>query len=180
MSIEEHAIPYPTAANKVMPSQHDMMAINEYFDDRRTTQQEMGKGVPLHQVQGPLYSVEFKNARSDVFYVSESDKASGLHPTCGDLVIVEADRGKDLGRVVADNVNKDHITTTTQAEFASKSGGGSTREMHPKRIYRLAQPQEIALLAIKNQDEEKALYLCQTKIARLNLPMEVVSAEYQW
>jgi cell fate regulator YaaT (PSP1 superfamily) len=90
-------------------------------------------------------------------------------------VIVEADRGKDLGTVVADNVSKDNVASG-QLDIASKSA----REMHPKRIYRLAQPQEISLLAVKKQDEDKALYLCQTKIARLNLPMEVVSAEYQW
>jgi len=177
LGLEEHSIPYPSAAPHpaMVPSQHDMMAINEYFDDRRTTQQEMGKGIPLHQVQGALYTVEFKNTRSDVFYVSAADAASGLMPKCGDLVIVEADRGKDLGTVVADNVSKDNVASC-QLDIASKSA----REMHPKRIYRLAQPQEISLLAVKKQDEDKALYLCQTKIARLNLPMEVVSAEYQW
>ncbi|KAH8556598.1 PSP1 C-terminal conserved region-domain-containing protein [Umbelopsis sp. PMI_123] len=176
LGLEENAIPFPSAANPnamMAPSQHDMAAIHEYFDDRRTTQQEMGKGIPLHQVQGALYTVEFKGSRSDLYYVSESDALSGLHPQCGDLVIVEADRGKDLGTVVAENVSKDSVDV-------SGSKPGSTREMYPKRIYRLAQPQEISLLAVKKQDEEKALFLCQSKIARLNLPMEVVSAEYQW
>lgn len=174
MSLEEHSVPYPT--NTSIPSQHDMLAINEYFDDRRTTQQEMGKGIPFHQVQGPLYTVQFKNNRSDVFYVSEADAASGLHPKCGDHVIVEADRGKDLGTVVMDNVQKDDVSNL-QEKLSSTS---STREMHSKRIYRLAQPQEIVLLSAKSQDEDKALFLCQSKIARMNLPMEVVSAEYQW
>jgi hypothetical protein len=176
LGLEENAIPFPSAANPnamMAPSQHDMATIHEYFDDRRTTQQEMGKGIPLHQVQGALYTVEFKGSRSDLYYVSESDALSGLHPQCGDLVIVEADRGKDLGTVVAENVSKDSVDV-------SGSKPGSTREMYPKRIYRLAQPQEISLLAVKKQDEEKALFLCQSKIARLNLPMEVVSAEYQW
>jgi cell fate regulator YaaT (PSP1 superfamily) len=116
--------------------------------------------------------VEFKNGRSDFFYIADSDIV--LSPKVGDLVIVEADRGKDMGKVVADNVSKDDIPQPD----VSKSG--STREMHPKRIYRLAQREETALLTIKKQDEERALYLCQTKIARLNLPMEVISAEYQW
>jgi PSP1 C-terminal conserved region len=176
LGFEDHTVPFPSAANPNplrAPSQHDMVAINEYFDDRRTTQQEMGKGIPLHQVQGALYTVEFKSTRSDIFYVSEADALSGLHPKCGDLVIVEADRGKDLGTVVAENVSKDTADI-------SGSKPNSTREVYPKRIYRLAQPQEVSLLAIKKQDEEKALLLCQSKIARLNLPMEVVSAEYQW
>ncbi|KAG2188350.1 hypothetical protein INT44_001103 [Umbelopsis vinacea] len=172
--LEDHTVPYPSATNPnslMAPSQHDMVAINEYFDDRRTTQQEMGKGIPLHQVQGALYTVEFKGTRSDTFYVSEADAFSGLHPKCGDLVIVEADRGKDLGTVVTENVSKD---------TADGTKANTTREVYPKRIYRLAQPQEVSLLAVKEQDEEKALFLCQSKIARLNLPMEVVSAEYQW
>ncbi|KAJ2962061.1 hypothetical protein NQZ79_g2747 [Umbelopsis isabellina] len=172
MGLEEHPIPYPTTTN--IPTQHDMLAINEYFDDRRTTQQDMGKGIPLHQVQGPLYTVQFKNDRSDVFYVSETDAAAGLNLKCGDHVIVEADRGKDLGIVVTDNVQKDDVSNVQE-----KLSSTPTREMHSKRIYRLAQPQEIVLLSTKSQDEDKALYLCQSKIARMNLPMEVLSAEYQ-
>ena len=35
-------------------------------------------------------------------------------------------------------------------------------------------------LAVKNQDEIKALQLCQSKVRAKKLPMEVVDAEYQW
>ncbi|KAL8705859.1 MAG: hypothetical protein Q9201_001082 [Fulgogasparrea decipioides] len=47
-----------------------------------------------------LYVVTFKACRSDVFYVSEG---TGLQVKPGDLVIVEADRGTDLGTVAHDN-----------------------------------------------------------------------------
>jgi PSP1 C-terminal conserved region len=48
-----------------------------------------------HQTQ-PLFIVTFKCCRSDVFYVQEG---TGLQVKPGDLVIVEADRGTDLGTV---------------------------------------------------------------------------------
>lgn len=48
-----------------------------------------------HQAQ-PLFIVTFKCCRSDVFYIQEG---SGLQVKPGDLVIVEADRGTDLGTV---------------------------------------------------------------------------------
>lgn len=46
--------------------------------------------------------VSFKACRTDVFYVQEG---TGLRVKTGDLVIVEADRGTDLGTVVAENVS---------------------------------------------------------------------------
>lgn len=48
-----------------------------------------------------LYIVTFKAQRADLFYVQE---ATGLHVKKGDLVIVEADRGADLGTVASNNV----------------------------------------------------------------------------
>ncbi|KIX01329.1 uncharacterized protein Z518_09054 [Rhinocladiella mackenziei CBS 650.93] len=49
----------------------------------------------------PLFIVNFKCCRSDVFYIQEG---TGLHVSVGDLVIVEADRGTDLGTVQHTNV----------------------------------------------------------------------------
>jgi hypothetical protein len=56
-----------------------------------------------HHTQ-PLYIVSFKCRRSDVFYIQE---ATGLHVNLGDLVIVEADRGTDLGTVMHANLTWD-------------------------------------------------------------------------
>lgn len=60
-------------------------------------------GVPpyLASTNQPLYIVNFKCCRSDVFYIQEG---TGLHVNPGDLVIVEADRGTDLGAVQHTNV----------------------------------------------------------------------------
>jgi hypothetical protein len=59
-------------------------------------------GLPQPRQNQPLYIVLFKCSRADVFYVQEG---TGLSVKPGDLVIVEADRGTDLGTVAKDNVD---------------------------------------------------------------------------
>lgn len=64
-----------------------------------------GMMLPMHaqpRSQQLLYFVTFKACRGDVFYVQEG---TGLRVRVGDLVIVEADRGTDLGTVIADNIS---------------------------------------------------------------------------
>jgi len=48
-----------------------------------------------------LYMVTFKAQRADVFYVQED---TGMNVRKGDLVIVEADRGEDLGTIASESV----------------------------------------------------------------------------
>lgn len=68
-------------------------------------QSQYGRSQQLGHLQARpsqlLYIVTFKAQRADVFYVQE---ATGLHVKKGDLVIVEADRGADLGTVASNNV----------------------------------------------------------------------------
>lgn len=61
-------------------------------------------GAYLGPASQPLFIVNFKCCRSDVFYIQEG---TGLHVNVGDLVIVEADRGTDLGTVQHTNVTWD-------------------------------------------------------------------------
>ncbi|KAF9935632.1 hypothetical protein BGZ67_003233 [Mortierella alpina] len=150
---------------------------------------ELGKGLSLGQLphREALYVVEFKAGRNDLFYVTES---SGLSLKTGDLVIVEADRGKDLGKITNDSITPKHIQAlqdqqveiaAMQAQQDGSAGAHRTpKEIHPKRIFRLAQSTEISQLAHKSQDEVKAMMVCQTKVRQKRLPMEVVDAEYQW
>ena len=49
-----------------------------------------------------LYLVTFKAARAEIYYVQEG---TGLEVNTGDLVIVEADRGTDLGTVAHKNID---------------------------------------------------------------------------
>lgn len=84
-----------------------------------------------------LHVVLFKCARADVFYIQEG---TGLTVKPGDLVIVEADRGTDLGTVAKDNVDwqaakelKDHyaeehykwLMMYSQGAAAAQEGSGA-------------------------------------------------------
>ncbi|KAF8584973.1 PSP1-domain-containing protein [Ramaria rubella] len=146
---------------------------------------DLGKGVPLHAVPPsyPLFIVEFKAGRTDLFYTTE--RAQDIR--AGDLVIVEADRGKDLGKVVNDSITLAEVEAFQKAQAQKAMHAASLldgppvkRDINPKRIYGKAQPQDTQLLASKIQDELKALQLCQSKVRAKKLPMEVVDAEYQW
>ncbi|TEB11596.1 PSP1-domain-containing protein [Coprinellus micaceus] len=157
---------------------------------------ELGKGVPLSAVPAscPLFIVEFKAGRTDLFYLNESTHDIKV----GDIVIVEADRGKDLGKVVNDTITLGEVEAyqKSQAEKAAAAAGfgggsdqptspggatpGSKKEINPKMIYGKASPQDTQLLAQKLGDEQKALQLCQSKVRAKKLPMEVIDAEYQW
>ena len=124
---------------------------------------DLGKGVPLHAVPAscPLYIVEFKAGRTDLFYVTDFT----VDIRVGDLVIVEADRGKDLGKVVNDTITlaeveafqrqqqqqqqqSSHVgyseTPTSPGEHPSLSAGGtsSKKEINPKLIYGKAGTQD--------------------------------------
>ncbi|KAI6044352.1 PSP1 C-terminal conserved region-domain-containing protein [Pisolithus marmoratus] len=150
---------------------------------------DLGKGVPLSSVPAswPLYIVEFKAGCTDLFYLTDLS----LDIRVGDLVIVEADRGKDLGTVVNDSITLKEVEAfeREQRERAAYGDGsplspggqqGSKKEINPKMIYGKAQPQDRQQLVAKSQDELKALQLCQTKVRQKKLPMEVIDAEYQW
>ena len=125
----------------------------------------------------------------------------------GDLVVVEADRGKDLGKCLTsctlDEVRdfQMHQVESALGQLAANAGGGSTiggvatlppdqqpsaaaiarmtKEIHPKKIYGLASPADVALLAVKAADEQKALNVCRAKVLQHQLPMEVTDAEFQ-
>lgn len=144
-----------------------------------------------------IYMVEFKAGRTDFFYSPQELQV-------GDLVIVEADRGRDLGKVAMNDLTEEQITLLQsqkdkqqqqqqQSDAAAEIGcdhatatknnnnnnnGGSVDSL--KRIHRLAAPDEINQLLSKKQDEQRALSVCQQKIKQRKLRMEVVDAEYQW
>lgn len=163
-------------------------------DNASSNLQDLGKGVPLQMLprDTPLYIVEFKQGRTDLYF--KQSQQGGEGDICkGDLVIVEADRGKDLGSVINDSITVDQVQTflAHQAELAA--GGQSdgvhpaamtlsrlTRSVNPKRLFSKAGPSDTSLLHAKAQDEERALTLCTTKVNQRGLPMSVVAAEMQW
>ncbi|EGN94147.1 hypothetical protein SERLA73DRAFT_96977 [Serpula lacrymans var. lacrymans S7.3] len=153
---------------------------------------DLGKGVPLSSVPAswPLYIVEFKAGRTDLFYLTDLS----LDIRVGDLVIVEADRGKDLGKVVNDSITLKEVEAFQREQRerigfgdggpmspgGAQGGASGKKEINPKMIYGKAQPHDTQHLVTKIQDEVKALQLCQSKVRQKKLPMEVIDAEYQW
>jgi cell fate regulator YaaT (PSP1 superfamily) len=113
----------------------------------------------------------------------------------GDLVIVEADRGKDLGKIINDSITLAEVEAFQKQQKLMTVGAqdghgvptspstavpGVNKEINPKMIYGKAGPQDVQALNTKLHDEAKALELCRTKVRQRKLPMEVIDAEYQW
>lgn len=139
---------------------------------------DMGKGVKLESdlLSNVLfYVIEFKGGRSDIFYSSIGYKQ-------GDLVMVEADRGRDLGKISVENIHRVQVETfyRNNRNMEEEPLDNKKQEIFIKRIFRQARPDEITLLLAKGQDESKALVVCQSKIKQKKLCMQVVDAEYQW
>lgn len=133
-----------------------------------------------------LILVAFKAGRIDVFYLP-SDVAS---INVGDIVIVEADRGHDLGKVVKKDISIDEARLLKLLQFQEQQSALSDHDMNsilvknlhhhspgqqqnqtphtlhfPKPVIGLAQQSEILQILNKKQDEEKACRLCLAKIA---------------
>ncbi|KAK9366960.1 PSP1 C-terminal conserved region-domain-containing protein [Lipomyces kononenkoae] len=139
-----------------------------------------------------LYCVEFKSGRIDVFYIAEG---SNLDVKPGDVVIVDADRGRDLGRVTHVNISVEtaheiKIQQHKEQQFALQQNGGEVTgqpdsgpnpmTLQPKQIIRFAQPMEIQQLTKKRHDENRALEICMQKVEERGMVMQVLDSEYQW
>lgn len=139
--------------------------------------QNMGKGVPLlellHDDTVTLFTVELAPGRQDIYYMQHDENHNEVVKE-GDLVIVEADRGQDMGQV------KGVFAKTTTKDDDDDDDGDDNNTTCIRRLYRLATREEIATLPTKAQDEAKALLVCQSKIKERELPMQVLRAEYQW
>lgn len=163
----------------------------------------------LNSHRGPLYLIEFKAGRTEIFYVLDADVA--LAVKVGDLVIVEADRGEDLGRITGEmstqrirqlisQLPHDSLASALASQFdesVTASGANvnhnlaglkdfeiaaliASKEICPKRVHRLATPMDVRFLQAKAQEEALAMVRCQARIRQKKLPMDVVDAEYQW
>lgn len=116
---------------------------------------DLGKGVPLHAVPSHwhLYIIEFKAGRTDLFYNTDA----GQDIRIGDIVIVEADRGKDLGKVVNDTITLAEVEAFQKQQAAKfgygedqgapmspgAPGGSGKKDINPKRIFGKAQTHDM-------------------------------------
>jgi len=88
----------------------------------------------------------------------------GVPAEPGALVLVEAERGVDLGEVIAVPPNCQH----------------ARRDSKPRRVLRLATPEELELRSRLREEEAAALVVVKERVARFGLPMHLVDAEYQF
>lgn len=102
----EFAVAYFARDQSMRPADHgsSVSATNMH---QLYMQSQYGRPHPQHlslaqtRPNQLLYIVTFKAQRADVFYVQEG---TGLQVRKGDLVIVEADRGADLGTVASEGI----------------------------------------------------------------------------
>ncbi|OHT12661.1 hypothetical protein TRFO_17492 [Tritrichomonas foetus] len=104
------------------------------------------------------YQVQFGSTRRAIFHATTK-----LQLNVNDFVLTEADRGFDVGRIVA-TIKKPALRDLKSA----------------KLIVRLASQHEVAQLPQKAEREARALALCQAKVAELHLPMAITGAEFQF
>ena len=149
----------PTGSRSIQPQQppfYPQQIQRRTSDAPPPSINDLGKGVPLSSVPAswPLYIVEFKAGRTDLFYLTDL----GLDIRVGDLVIVEADRGKDLGKVVNDTITLEEVEAFQREQKERVGYGdsgplspggqqGSKKEINPKMIYGKAQPQDTQYVA---------------------------------
>ena len=109
--------------------------------------------------------VSFKGTRRDYFRFDSLDLAPG------DRVIVEADRGEDLGEVTAlGNI----------AERKCSSSGGCATPTPTQRVLRRAGAEEIRRAGHKSEDERVARLETRKHVARHGLRMKVTETEWQF
>jgi cell fate regulator YaaT (PSP1 superfamily) len=109
--------------------------------------------------------VGFKGNRKDYFAMDPG----GMGP--GDHVIVEADRGEDLGELLA---------VGTIAERKCSSSGGCSTPIPERRVLRPAREAEVSLLTSLRKDEDRVRLETRRKVAAHGLRMKVTEAEWQF
>ena len=141
---ESSVLPTPVTPGGLRPGANYPPGLQRRPSDAAKSINDLGKGVPLHSMptSWPLYIVEFKAGRTDLFYCTDLS----LDIRVGDLVIVEADRGKDLGKVVNDTITLAEVEAFQKQQkilsgYAEAQGQlptsptSSVKEINPKMIY---------------------------------------------
>jgi len=105
-----------------------------------------------------IYLVEFKGSRKE--YFSNPDC---LSVRSGDYVIVQAERGEDMGRVIK------------KLPYEMEK-----QEKKPHNILRLAMPEDLNKLLANREKEKQCVKQCEKMITERNLEMKLVDAEFQF
>ena len=161
---------YPQTQRRPSDAQHHMPPPSSQIHQQNIS--DLGKGVPLHAVPSswPLFIVEFKAGRTDLFYLTDLSQ----NIRTGDLVMVEADRGKDLGKVVNDSITLAEVEAFQRQQLERGYGGGGggepsspgsmtspsgpgKKEINPKMIYGKATAQEMQYVLLYSHVMKRCL-----------------------
>ena len=110
--------------------------------------------------------IRFKGMRKDYFAYD------GLDLCPGQNVIVEADRGEDIGEVSA--------TGVVAERKCSSSNGGCATPAPERRVLRLARPDEASRAQTLRADEDRVRLEARALVAKHELKMKVTEAEWQF
>ena len=110
--------------------------------------------------------IRFKGDRKEYFSYTDLDVRPGQH------VIVQADRGEDLGEVSA--------TGTIAERKCSSSSGGCATATPKHAILRVAHNEEVKRSKALRDDEERARSETRKLVAKHQLKMKVTEAEWQF
>jgi cell fate regulator YaaT (PSP1 superfamily) len=117
---------------------------------------------------GTFAEVAFKGTRRGYFLV-EAGAETAFEP--GACVVVEADRGEDLGTLTA---------LGSVAERKCSSSGGCSTPVPELRVLRAARPEEVSTLAALRRDEDRVRTETRKKVSEHGLKMKVTEAEWQF
>ncbi|KAI8321275.1 PSP1-domain-containing protein [Martensiomyces pterosporus] len=159
---------------------------------------DMGKGILFQSLPRDtrVFVVQFKGKRCDLYFAPSKGMEPKLIPALaasaippGTFVLVEADRGVDLGMIKEELTTPEAIRAaqsqppsgTATATTSSAGSVSSAKDVYIKRIFREADQREVAdMMGNKVVDEQKALSMCQSKVTQRRLSMSVVDAEFQF
>ena len=110
--------------------------------------------------------ISFKGNRKAYFGYTNLDLRPDLH------VIVEADQGKDLGKVTA-------VGAIAERKCSSSNGGCATPAPE-KKVLRIARPDDIGKSQTLRKDEDRVRVEARKLVTKHQLSMKVTDAEWQF
>ncbi|MFZ1731121.1 MAG: regulatory iron-sulfur-containing complex subunit RicT [Bacteroidota bacterium] len=123
------------------------------------------KGQGEDQEAAPHTEVVFKGERRGYFV-----NHAGLELAEGSFVIVEAEKGIDLGMVVSVG-----SIAFMKSRLRNRPCAGETM-----KVIRIAAEADVKVLDFHREQEQTAFNICLDKIHKLDLPMKLVDVEYQF
>jgi cell fate regulator YaaT (PSP1 superfamily) len=114
---------------------------------------------------GTFAEVGFKGRRREYFTASLLELRVGVH------VIVEADRGEDLGELLA---------LGAVAERKCSASGGCATPVPERKVVRVASEQDLEAIDTLRRDEKRVRSEARSRVAKLGLKMKITEAEWQF